>query len=196
MISQLTGTIVTTNLDGVVIDVNGVGMSVLCAPSTIAELRLNAKTTLQTALVVREDALTLYGFRDSDERTIWQLLQTVSGIGPKVALAFLAVLAPDEIRAAIADADLATLTTVPGVGKKTGERIVVELKDRVGVVSAAAAVGTANWKNQVQEALVGLGWSLKEADKAISAVAADDSIAKEDVPALLRRALQTMARKS
>ena len=106
--------------------------------------------------------MTLYGFADAEERDMFELVQTASGVGPKVAQAMLAVLPPERLRQAIASSDHATLTKVPGIGRKGAERIVVELKDRVGAVaSATAAASAAPWRDQVHEALVGLGWSLR-----------------------------------
>lgn len=194
MISQLTGTIVSTRLDGIVIDVGGVGMNVLCAPGTSASLRVGGAATLITALVVREESLTLYGFADDCERDMWQLVQTVSGIGPKVALAFIAVLSPAEASRALAESDLATLTRVPGIGKKGAERLVVELKDKVGLPQAESARESSSWRPQVRDALIGLGWSAKESEKAVEYVSGrlpegQDSSVSE----ILKLALQTMA---
>lgn len=195
MISHLTGTIVSTRLDGVVIDVGGVGMHVLCAPDTSVSLSVGVSATLVTSLVVREDSLTLYGFVNDAERDMWHLVQTVSGIGPKVALAFVAVLSPEDASSALVEGDVATLTRVPGIGKKGAERLIVELKDKVcapGVSSSQTAEG---WRTQVREALVGLGWSAKESDKAIDAVARTIPAGREtNVPEMLKAALQSMAK--
>lgn len=195
MISQLRGTIISTSLDGVVIDVNGVGMQVLCAPATSAALRVGSEASLTTALVVREDSLTLYGFASSDERDMWQLVQTVSGIGPKVALAFIAVLSPEDASRALAEGDLAALTRVPGIGKKGAERLVVELKDKVQPTSAPGVGPSEGWRSQVRDALVGLGWSVKESDKALDAVAKTlPANEQQDVSGILKLALQSMAK--
>lgn len=195
MISQLRGTIISTSLDGVVIDVNGVGMQVLCAPATSAALRVGSEASLTTALVVREDSLTLYGFASSDERDMWQLVQTVSGIGPKVALAFIAVLSPEDASRALAEGDLAALTRVPGIGKKGAERLVVELKDKVQLTSAPGVGSSEGWRSQVRDALVGLGWSVKESDKALDAVAKTlPANEQQDVSGILKLALQSMAK--
>lgn len=195
MISQLRGTIISTSLDGVVIDVNGVGMQVLCAPATTAALRVGSEASLMTALVVREDSLTLYGFASSDERDMWQLVQTVSGIGPKVALAFIAVLSPEDASRALAEGDLAALTRVPGIGKKGAERLVVELKDKVQLTSTPGVGPSEGWRSQVRDALVGLGWSVKESDKALDAVAKTlPANEQQDVSGILKLALQSMAK--
>lgn len=195
MIAHVRGTVAALSLNAVVIDVGGLGHQILCTPATIATLRLGAEATVWTSLVVREDSLTLYGFAGAEERDMFELVQTASGVGPKVAQAMLAVLPPDRLRAAIAGADHATLTQVPGIGRKGAERIVVELKDRVGVV-AATATGAGTWRAQVHEALVGLGWSARDADAAIERVAGPgtDGTDPPDVSTVLRDALRSMDR--
>ena len=195
MISQLTGTVVSLGLNTIVIDVNGVGMQVHCAPNTTAALSLGSRATIITSLVVREDSLTLFGFANAEERDMWLLLQTVSGIGPKVALAFVAVLSPDEASRALAEGDIATLTKVPGIGKKGAERLVVELKDKVATAPIAAGPTREAWRPQVREALIGLGWSAREADKAVDTVA--NTLPNDhdgDVATILRKTLQTMVK--
>lgn len=194
MIAHVRGPVAALNLNSVVIDIGGLGHHVLCTPSTIAGLRLGVEATLWTSLVVREDSLTLYGFADADEREMFELVQTASGVGPKVAQAMLAVLPPDRLRSAIASSDHATLTKVPGIGRKGAERIVVELKDRVGsVVTTATPAGAGAWRDQVHEALVGLGWNAKDAEAAIDRVA--DGVGDEpNVSAILRDALRSMDR--
>ncbi len=194
MIAHLRGTVATVTLNAAVLDLGGVGYHVICTPSTIAGLRLHQEATLWTSMVVREDSMTLYGFADAEERDMFELVQTASGVGPKVAQAMLAVLPPERLRQAIASSDHATLTKVPGIGRKGAERIVVELKDRVGAVaSATAAASAAPWRDQVHEALVGLGWSAKDADAAIDRVA--DGVGDDpDISAVLRDALRSMDR--
>lgn len=194
MIAHLRGTVSAVTLNAAVLDLGGVGYHVKCTPSTVAGLRLGQEVTLWTSLVVREDSLTVYGFADTEERDMFELVQTASGVGPKVAQAMLAVLPPDRLRSAIASSDHATLTKVPGIGRKGAERIVVELKDRVGtIVSAGAAAPAAPWRDQVHEALVGLGWSAKDADAAIERVA--DGVSDDpDISTVLRDALRSMDR--
>ena len=138
MIAHVRGPVAAVTLTSAVIDVGGVGMQVMCTPSTIASLRIGHEVQLSTSMVVREDSLTIFGFASTDERDMFELVQTASGVGPKVAQAMLAVLDPDRLRQAIGQSDLATLTSVPGIGRKGAERIVVELKDRVGVATIAA----------------------------------------------------------
>jgi Holliday junction DNA helicase RuvA len=151
--------------------------------------------------VVREDSLTLYGFADDDERSLFELLQTASGVGPRLAQAVLAVHSPQEVRRAVATRDLVALTAVPGIGKKGAERLVLELRDRIGAVGDSAAAGVdagavapvAPWRDQLQHALVGLGWTAREADQAVDAVA-PEADAGADVPTLLRSALRMLGR--
>lgn len=195
MIASLRGTVASVALDAVVLDVAGVGYLVRCTPATIAGLRLGSEAQVFTTLVVREDSMTVYGFASADERDMFELVQTASGIGPKVALAMLSVHQPDALRSAIAQSDLAALTTVPGIGRKGAERIVVELKDRVGLATGAAPTGAPAWREQVHEALLGLGWGARDAESAVDSVAASvpDGEAP-DVSALLRDALRSLAR--
>jgi Holliday junction DNA helicase RuvA len=199
MIAFVRGRVAALTLNAAVVDVGGVGYHVFCTPGTIADLRLGAETQLATSLVVREDSSTLYGFANVDERDMFELVQTASGVGPKVAQAMLAVLPPERLRSAIAGADHAALTAVPGIGRKGAERIVVELKDRVGTPITSVSSGGAGWRDQVRDALQGLGWSTRDADQAVDTVAADharpsDSTAEPDVPTLLRAALRTLSK--
>ncbi len=196
MIAHVKGPVAAVTITSAVIEVGGIGLQVYCTPSTIADLRIGQPATLFTSMVVREDSLTVYGFADADGREMFELVQTASGVGPKVAQAMLAVLDPERIRQAIAAGEVSTLTTVPGIGRKGAERIILELKDRVGpVTSAPSAAGGAAWRGQVHEALTGLGWSAKDADAAIDAAAAelaDGSV--PDVSTVLRDALRTLGR--
>jgi Holliday junction DNA helicase RuvA len=189
-------------LSAAVVEVGGVGMKVLCTPATLASLRVGTEAALATSLVVREDSLTLFGFSDTDERDMFELVQTASGVGPKVAQALLAVHDPDSLRVAVAGEDIKALTRVPGIGPKGAQRIVLELKDRIGAsrsgIRTSAAEGQATaapWREQLVEALVGLGWSTKEADRAVDAVSADvPPGGAVDVAALLKSALQRLSR--
>ena len=132
MIASVRGRVASVCADGAVVEVGGVGLAVVCSPSTLAALRVGDEARLSTSLIVREDSLTLYGFADDDARSLFELLQTASGVGPRLAQAVLAVHAPDVVRKAIATGDTATLTRVPGIGKKGAERLVLELRDRIG----------------------------------------------------------------
>lgn len=198
MIAFVRGTVAGVTLSSAVLEVGGVGLELLCTPNTLAALHHGQEATLPTSMVVREDSLTLFGFADDDEKTCFELLQTASGVGPKLAQAMLAVLTPDELRTAVAGEDVKTLTTVPGIGQKGAQRIILELRDRLGAAGtttqptrtgAAAAGGT--WRDQVTQGLVGLGWSAKDADRAVDEVAPDAGD-QPDVPALLRAALQAL----
>ena len=132
MIAHLRGTVAGVAPDGAVIEVGGVGMRVQCTPGTLATLKPGEPAQVATSLVVREDSLTLYGFSSDDERNVFELLQTATGVGPRLALAMLAVHAPDALRRAVSTEDLGALTMVPGIGKKGAQRIVLEMKDRLG----------------------------------------------------------------
>lgn len=194
MIAFVRGKVAALTLNSAVIDVGGVGMQVMCAPNTLANLRIGQEAQVSTSMVVREDSLTIFGFADTDERDMFELVQTASGVGPKVAQAMLAVLSPDRLRSAIAGSDLAVLTSVPGIGRKGAERIVLELKDRIGPV-AYAQQAPESWRGQVQEALLGLGWPARDADKAVDTVAAGlPAGAKPDMSSLLRDALRTLSK--
>jgi holliday junction DNA helicase RuvA len=207
MIAHLSGCVAAVGPDGAVIEVGGVGLFVQCTPGTLAGLRLGEQARLATSLVVREDALTLFGFASDDERNTFELLQTASGIGPRLAQAMLAVLSPDGLRRAVAAEDLATLTSVPGIGRKGAQRIVLELAGRLGApadVRTAAAPGrqvpaAPVWQDQVRAGLVSLGWQAREADQAIAMVEPDLAIdpaatdsAAIDVAVALRAALRVL----
>ena len=200
MIASVTGREAALAPDGAVIEMGGVGLSVQCAPGTLARLRVGDIARLATSLVVREDSLTLYGFVDDDERSLFDLLQTASGVGPKLAQAALAVLSPVEIRRAVATEDFPTLTRVPGIGKKGAERLVLELRDRIGAVDTGELLAVAGppddapWREQVRQALVGLGWSAREAEQGVTAVAADGERGT-DVAALLKAAIRVLGRR-
>jgi holliday junction DNA helicase RuvA len=198
MIASVRGVVLSAGLDSAVIDVGGVGLMLHITAGTAASLRPGAEAMLATRLVVREESLTLYGFADEDERAVFNLVQTVSGIGPRLALAMLAIHAPDGLRRAISGGDLVALTKVPGIGKKGAERIVLELRDTIGVPSGVASSSAprpaAEKANvQVRDALVGLGWSSRQADDAVEAVGLEAGVGS-DVSALLRAALRELGR--
>jgi Holliday junction DNA helicase RuvA len=198
VIASVRGVVTHVAPDGAVIEVGGVGLAVHCAATTLAGLRTGSPARLATSLVVREDSLTLYGFADDDEKRVFELLQTASGVGPRLAQAVLAVHSPDVVRKAIANADTVTLTQVPGIGKKGAERLVLELRDRIGPVAVGAdgatgIVGGA-WTEQVRQALVGLGWTASQADQAVAAVAETVDDAAPPVPVLLKQAIRLLGR--
>ena len=186
MISHLNGRVSSIAPEGAVIEVGGVGLLVQCTPGTLATLRPGERARVATSLVVREDALTLFGFAADDERDVFELLQTASGVGPRLALAMLAVFTPDALRRAVAAEDVTALTRVPGIGRKGAQRIVLELAGRLGSPGVAGGQGQLSqpaagpglpgaepWRDQVRAGLLNLGWQPREADQAIAAVAAD-----------------------
>jgi Holliday junction DNA helicase RuvA len=211
VIASVSGRVAAVSPDGAVVEVGGIGLSVQCTPGTIARLQVGEQARLATSLVVREDSLTLYGFADDDERQLFELLQTANGVGPRLAQAVLAIHPPREVRRAVSMGDLKALMQVPGIGKKGAERLVLELRDRLGATTSdtsldgPAALGlpsvtpVAPWRDQLASALVGLGWSAKEAEGAVVQLAsvADEQLAASgsvEVAVLLRRALQLLGR--
>jgi Holliday junction DNA helicase RuvA len=202
VIASVRGVVAALGPDGAVVEVGGVGLSVLCSPGTLARLRVGEQARLATSLVVREDSLTLYGFADDDERALFELLQTASGVGPKLAQTMLAVHPPRELRRAIAASDYTTLVAVPGIGRKGAEKIFVDLRDRIGAIDSSDAgsgglgvVPVAPWRDQLTHALAGLGFSGKEAAEAVDVVAADvPGEVQPDISALLRRSIQLLGR--
>jgi holliday junction DNA helicase RuvA len=206
VIAHLAGTVAGVTPDGAVIDVGGVGLRVQCTPDTLASLRPGEPARVATSLVVREDSLTLFGFGTDDERNVFELLQTATGIGPRLALAMLAVHSPDALRKAVATEDLGALTMVPGIGRKGAQRIVLELTGKLGepgngIAGGAAAPGgrggASSWRDQVQSGLVNLGWSARDAEAAVAAVEAQAQEAGGDVPDVataLRAALRKLSR--
>ena len=203
MIAFVRGHVAALTLSSAVLEVGGVGgigLELMCTPGTLATLRLGQAATLPTSMIVREDSLTLFGFVDDDEKSTFELVQTASGVGPKLAQAMLACLSPDDLRRAVSGDDVKTLTRVPGIGQKGAQRIILELKDRIGAPVSTRSSGstsmTAAWRDQVHQGLVGLGWSGKDADVACDAVAdqADQAGESPDVGALLRAALQSLSK--
>jgi Holliday junction DNA helicase RuvA len=194
VIASVHGRVAAIAPEGAVVEVGGVGLLVQCAPSTIATLRVGATATLHTALVVREDSLTLYGFATADERGTFELLQTASGVGPRLAQAILAVHSPDAVRRAVATEDLGALTLVPGIGRKGAQRIVLELRDRLGEpepeTAGASSAVEQGLRAQVREALISLGYAAREADEAARALDEQD-----DVGVALKTALRSLARR-
>ena len=206
------------------IEVGGVGLLVQCSPATLAGLRPGGRAKVCTSLVVREDALTLYGFGSEDERNTFELLQTASGIGPRLALAMLGTFSPDALRRAVAAEDVTALTAVSGIGRKGAQRIVLELAGRLGSPGdggglpgsglpgqARAAMASLTWRDQVRTGLVNLGWQARDADQAIASIepevlaaraggpdgddGAADRSADVDVAAALRAALAVLGRR-
>ena len=196
MIASVAGTVMSISADIAVVEVGGVGLALHCAPATLSALRVGQPARLAATLIVREDSLTLFGFADDDEKHLFELLQTASGVGPRLAQAALGVHTPDVLRAAIAQGDTSTLTQVPGIGKKGAERLVLELRDKVGPVSALPVQGgrPQAWTEQVRQGLVGLGWSLSQADQAVAAVAETIDGVTPPVPVLLKQAIRLLGK--
>jgi holliday junction DNA helicase RuvA len=178
VIASIRGEVLDIALDHAVIEAAGVGYKVMAAPSTLATLRRGSEGRLITAMIVREDSMTLYGFADADARDLFLTLLGVSGVGPKIALATLAVYDAPALRQALADGDVTALTRVPGIGKRGAERLVLELRDKIGSLpfAGATAITGHGVRTPVIEALVGLGFALKQAEEATDKVLAlDDS---------------------
>lgn len=198
MIALVRGTVVALGGTWLVVDVTGIGLKVLCTPSTASAQRLGQSATLHTSLVVREDSLTLFGFADADERDCFELVQTATGIGPKIALSVVSVLNPAELRAAVAAENIAALTRVPGIGVKGAQRLVIELKDKIGQLAGPAGPtqqALMGWRQQVASGLIGLGWSSRDAEAACDRVA---ELAEADpavpIATLMRAALRSLAK--
>jgi holliday junction DNA helicase RuvA len=197
MIAFVRGEVAAVSVTSAVLEVGGVGLELMCTPGTLATLRHGHLATLPTSMVVREDSLTLFGFLDDDEKATFELVQTASGVGPKLAQAMLACLSPDDLRVAVAGDDVKTLTRVPGIGQKGAQRIILELKDRIGAPTGVSGRVTSApvdpWRAQVHQGLVGLGWSARDADRAVESVSPEAGD-QPDVGALLRAALRTLSK--
>ncbi|MBV1850356.1 Holliday junction branch migration protein RuvA [Catellatospora tritici] len=196
MIASVAGVVAAVGADTAVVEVGGVGLSVHCAPGTLSALRVGQPARLATTLIVREDSLTLFGFAEDDEKQLFELLMTATGVGPRLAQAALAVHTPDVLRAAIAHGDTGVLTRVPGIGKKGAERLVLELRDKIGPVSAVPVQGgrPTAWTEQVRQGLIGLGWSAAQAEQAVSAVAETIDGTVPPIPDLLRQAIRMLGK--
>ncbi|MET4049946.1 Holliday junction DNA helicase RuvA [Rhodococcus sp. 1163] len=195
MISSISGEVLDIALDHVVIEASGVGYRINATPDTLGTLSRGSASRLLTTMIVREDSMTLYGFSDSESRELFSLLLSVSGVGPRIAMATLAVLDPQSLRTALADSNVAALTRVPGIGKRGAERMIVELRDKVDAIVAAgnttivqSGPGTVNSvRDQIVEALTGLGFPAKQAEDATDSVLVESPDASTS--AALRSAL-------
>ena len=195
MIASVRGEVIDIALDHVVLEAAGVGYKVMATPATLSTLRRGNEIRLITAMIVREDSMTLYGFADGDARDLFLTLISVSGIGPKIALATLAVYDADALRRALSDGDVTALTRVPGIGKRGAERMVLELRDKIGAVATDVAGAVVNGhavRAPVVDALVGLGFALKQAEDATDRVLADESGATTS--SALRAALKLLGK--
>jgi len=202
VIATLRGRVASINIDSAVIEVGGFGVSVHITPATSSSLHIGSEVTLATSLVVREDSLTLFGFINDDERSIFELLQTATGVGPRLAQAMLGVHSPNALRMAVATEDFKSLEMVPGIGRKGAQRIVLELKDRIGspdmhATARTMGVVSAPWRTQVHAALLSLGFAAREAAEAIDVVTqeiASGEIDENETAALLKSALRSRDR--
>lgn len=198
MIAAVRGEVLEVALDHAVIEAAGVGYRVNATPSTLSTLRTGTEARLVTAMIVREDSMTLYGFTDTDTRDLFLTLLSVSGVGPRLAMATLAVHDAGALRQALHDGDVTALTRVPGIGKRSAERMVLELRDKVGAgaaaggASPAAALNGHAVRGPVVEALVGLGFAVKQAEEATDKVLAADHDATTS--GVLRAALSLLGK--
>ena len=193
MISILSGEVLDARIDSLVINVGGVGLHVICSPDTIASAKVGQRITIHTSLIVREDSLTLFGFLSQDNRDLFEIIQGVSGFGPKLAFTVLATLPGDDLRRAIQNEDIARLTKTPGVGSKGAARLVLELKDRIGRVTGDNRPSTTpRVLDEVEQAVIGLGWSARDASRVIATLAEDSETNMDDRSTLLRKALQIL----
>ena len=192
MIAALRGSVLSVEPTAAVIEAGGVGYAVQATPATLAGLRVGQEAFVHTSLVVREDSMTLFGFADADEREVFDVLQTVSGVGPKLALTILATLTPDQLRQAVANADIAALTRVSGVGKKGAQRLVLEIGAKLGPRRGGdfEAPSSNARSGDVVAALVGLGFSERDAENALSQV--EKATPEAEVPELLRASLKIL----
>ena len=197
MISLINGVVRSLSVDRTVVEVGGVGLAISITPATSASLNIGAPAQFFTSLVVREDSLTLYGFLDDDVKALFELVQTVSGIGPKVALSLVAALSPSQLGIAIAQEDIGAIEKVPGIGRKGAQRLILELKGKLSDFGTSHKISHHQpaWREQLASALISLGFSAKESDSAITTVVSQ--IAEEggdanatDLSDLLKRALQ------
>ena len=200
MIASVSGTVEHAGLDRVVISVGGVGILVHTTPAAAGSARVGDEAHLATTLVVREDSLTLFGFATVEERDMFETVQSVSGVGPRIALAMISVMGPDDLRLALSAGDTKSLTKVPGIGPKSAQRLVLELKDKVAAAASeaggaatptSATGGLAGWTDQVTEALTGLGYSAKQAGDAVDRVRQAHP-EEQNVSVLLRQALRSL----
>ncbi|NOJ61313.1 Holliday junction branch migration protein RuvA [Arthrobacter sp. 260] len=194
MISSLRGTVAHVGLNSAVLDVNGFGMQILATPQTLATLRTGQEAQVFTAMIVREDSMTLFGFEEADQREVFETLLGVSGVGPRLALAVLAVHTPEAIRVAASSGDDKAFSKVPGIGPKGARRIVLELADKLVPLGTTGGTPKNAWQGQVLTAMMGLGWSEKDAGVAIDAATAEapEIAATGDVGAILKLTLRRL----
>jgi Holliday junction DNA helicase RuvA len=195
MISSISGKVTSKAISSIVVEVGGVGILVQVPGRVAAGLSIGNLVNFHTYLIVREDALTLYGFTEITERDFFELLLTVTGVGPKVAQSILANSDATAIATAIISSNHKLLESVPGLGKKGAQRLVLELKDKVSSFAAGVSKSKLSVTNQVENALQGLGYSAKEASAMITAIAGTEKIEKLDMAEILKLALKSGAKK-
>ncbi|MEI6119554.1 MAG: Holliday junction branch migration protein RuvA [Actinomycetes bacterium] len=199
MIATLAGTVKATTSNSAVIDVGGIGILVQISPRLSAALNVGASAHLHTLLIVREDSLTLFGFERQQDRELFEILLSVTGIGPKVAQSALSVYDAAEIVSAIMNEKPAVLERIPGLGKKGAQRLILELKEKVKNLntSTSGSSRAAGWRDQVSDALIGLGFTARDTEEALDIVAEHfgSEVAETDISMLLKFALQTRGRK-
>lgn len=196
MISLINGTVRSLSLDKAIVEVGGVGLSLSITQKTSSQLNIGVPAQFFTTLIVREDALTLYGFLDDADRALFELVQTVSGIGPKVALSIAAALSPSQLAVAVAQEDISAIEKVPGIGRKGAQRLILELKGKLSDFGSTSKHPHHQpiWREQLTSALVSLGFTAKDSDAAISQVIgnlAEDGVEAQNLELsdLLKRAL-------
>lgn len=193
MISSVTGLVLEIRPDALVVSIGGVGLLVMASPDVISTAKLGEPISLHTSLVVREESLTLFGFTSGDSRELFELIQGVSGFGPRLAFTILSFLSAEQLRVAIASGDVARLTKTPGVGAKGASRLILELKDRIGhTTSSGSSVN--DWEHQVEQALIGLGWSAKDSSAVVTTLKTQSDASDLSIPELLKQALQLLGR--
>lgn len=197
MIAQISGSVLDVRLNLLTVDVSGIGYQVHVAPDLASRTKVGEKLVLFTSLVVREDSWTLFGFESFEAKALFEELQSVTGIGPKVASTLLSVYSPNELRAVIANQDHAALEKVPGIGKKVASRILLELKDKFSVAYKSKSSLSGPWRSQVVGALTGLGYSNKDAEAALDSALENygKTPSESDLPEILKTAL-SQSRKS
>lgn len=193
MISSVTGLVLEIRPDALVVSIGGVGLLVMASPDVISTAKLGEPISLHTSLVVREESLTLFGFTSGDSRELFELIQGVSGFGPRLAFTILSFLSAEQLRVAIASGDVARLRKTPGVGAKGASRLILELKDRIGhTTSSGSSVN--DWEHQVEQALIGLGWSAKDSSAVVTTLKTQSDASDLSIPELLKQALQLLGR--
>lgn len=189
MIAFVKGTLTEISALGAIVDVGGVGMNLLTSANALKGKKVGDQVQVPTVMVVREDHMTLYGFADANEKDMFLLLQTISGVGPRMALNLISVMGEQKLSSAIANSDIGSLTAVPGIGKKGAQRLILELSDKIASPKNSAIT---SWRESLITALVGLGWNRKDASSAAEQVQTPENEA--DLSDSLRAALKILSK--